>query len=81
MKKLIIILLSTMFFFGCVSIKYNTKTGDFDYSRFGDQAIQGLDISKEADGSFKLKMDNQLSKGIISLEDLLLILKDNWGPM
>jgi len=48
---------------GCVRISGDPATGEFSYSRWGDQKISGFEYSKNADGTYTIKFDQEQSEG------------------
>jgi len=56
MKRTFLLAFCCIFFVGCISIKYNAKTGQLSYFRYGKQIIDNLSIVKEGENvKFKLK--------------------------
>ena len=72
MKKLITIVLLTMMA-GCASVTFNPDTGEVKYRRVGDQHIQGLKITRSADGGIELKMKGQQSEAEALTEAIRVI--------
>lgn len=79
MKKISIIIylsiISILIISGCASIKFNPTTGEASYTRIGDQHIQGLDVSKNKDGTFSLKLDAQKSDAQ-ALNEIIQLLRE-----
>jgi hypothetical protein len=57
----------------CVSVKWNPKTGDVVYQRFGDQKLSGIHI-EDANG-FYVAIESQESEARL-LTDVLNIAKE-----
>ena len=74
MKKSLTILLSIIFL-SCAVIKFKPETGEFAYTRIGDQHIQGLTVTKSKEGVYSITLDNQQTEGFKVLTDLLEVLK------
>ena len=49
-----LILIGLIFIGGCVSAKYNSETGDFNYSRFGPQSLKNIELKTPKGGTFKI---------------------------
>jgi len=58
MKKLISLLFVAFLFAGCSTITW----GDFSYTRWGDQKVQGLEVKKDGD-TITVKLEGQQSDG------------------
>jgi len=73
MKYAILIILLLLTGFGCVSVKWNPKTGDTEYFRFGDQKLGGIHI-EDANG-FYVSIESQQSEAKIFV-DMMEIAKE-----
>ena len=58
---------------GCASISFDPDTGSINYSRIGDQHIQGFEMSKTSDGTIKIKMAGQQSNADALTEAIKVI--------
>ncbi len=66
--KTVLILCIVIFIGGCASAKFNPKTGEFSYSRFGDQKVSGFSAAYDPNtGQFEVKLDAQESAGDIGV--------------
>jgi len=84
MKKLMFVVclvLMVVFVSGCVSAKYETAKGDkVSYFRFGNQKMNGVNASKDNDGSVKLSVESSEStrdKELYTLMDRTLSIAES----
>lgn len=68
MKKLISLILISLMFAGCSTISY----GDFTYTRWGDQKIQGLHVEKDGN-KIIVTLESQQSEATALIEALKII--------
>jgi len=68
MKKLILLIFMSILLAGCSTISY----GDFTYTRWGDQSIQGLSVTKDG-AKIIVKLDSQKSDAEALIEALKII--------
>ena len=65
---LLVVLLST----GCASVRFNPETGCINYTRIGDQQLEGFEITKTSDG-YIVTLDKQQSEAEALSEAIKLI--------
>ncbi len=53
----IFILLFIVGSIGCARVSY--KNGELNYSRWGDQKLEGFELTKRLDGTIEVKFDKQ----------------------
>lgn len=70
MKTLILLIIVALT--GCASITFDPETGKVEYSRIGDQHIQGFELNKTKDG-IKIKMQGQQSNADALTEAIRVI--------
>lgn len=73
MKYMLLILMTIVTLAGCASVDVNMETGEIDYTRIGDQHIQGLTFEKTADGGLRMTLEGQQSEAS-ALNDALSII-------
>ena len=71
--KAIILCVIFGFLVGCASISFNPETGNVEYTRIGDQHIQGFELSKSGKGDVKIKMQGQQSNADALTEAIKVI--------
>jgi hypothetical protein len=62
MKLLLIALIVPSLFCGCVTAKYNPKTGEILYQRIGDQKVSGVIVERSPDGAVSVLIESQQSE-------------------
>ncbi len=72
MKKIIILCIAIMFMAGCASVSFDSDTGRIDYTRIGDQHIQGFEMTKDGD-SVTVKMKGSQSNADALTEAIKVI--------
>ena len=61
---LMLLLTSLLFLVGChSSASFDPKTGEFKYDRWGDQALNGVDITIDPNGYTHIVIEKQKSEG------------------
>jgi hypothetical protein len=66
-----------LFIAGCMSAKYNARTGELSYTRFGDQKLSGVHVetSDPNGNSLYIYLDSQKSEARLLQDALSLIEK------
>ena len=73
MKKIVVLCIAIVFLAGCASISFNPDTGNIEYTRIGDQHIQGFELSKSGKGDVKIKLQGQQSNADALTEAIKVI--------
>ena len=73
MKKISVLCGIFSFLVGCASISFNPDTGNVEYTRIGDQHIQGFELSKSSKGDVTIKFQGQQSNADALTEAIKII--------
>ena len=68
----VLLLVVSMSCIGCARVNFNPETGCINYTRVGDQQLEGFEITKTSDG-YIVTLDKQQSEAMALNEAIKLI--------